>query len=51
MRQWCGYNPTTLPQIEYQGLEEVQNMPTYPSDGSIKIIGGAVVVKFAEPAS
>lgn len=49
MRQWCGYGPITLPQIEYQTLDEVRNMPIYPSDGSIQIVGHAIVVKFADP--
>ena len=49
MIQWCGYNPTVLPQEDYVEREEVKNMPVYPDAGSIQIVDGAVVVKFAEP--
>ena len=33
----------------FRGLEEVVNMPCYPSSGSIKIIDDMSVIKFQEP--
>lgn len=52
-REFCalhlGWSPSEVEDISYyQQLEEVQQMPCYPDDGSIQIIEGAVVVKFSE---
>ena len=33
---------------KYNGIEIIKNMPLYPNDGSIKIIGNFVVVKFSD---
>ena len=30
-------------------VAEVQEMPCYPTDGSVRIIDGVVVFKFSEP--
>lgn len=50
MKMWCGFRaPEVSHDIlqEYSHLPEVQEMPAYPSDGSIKIIDGVIVIKFA----
>lgn len=46
MEYWCGYCPTVLDAAPYQENEEVLAMPSYPDDGSIKIIDGVIVIKF-----
>ena len=46
MWQWCGYHPTVVSSEGFADLEEVQAMPHYPDDGSIKVIDGTVVVNF-----
>lgn len=49
MQLWNGYRPSEVSSEELQRLkelQEVQNMPCYPDDGSIKIIDGAIVIKF-----
>ncbi len=43
---WNGYKPIYLKEEDFINLPEVKNMPSYPNDGSIKIINDAVVVKF-----
>lgn len=45
---FCGfYMPEVDPdtQAQMMELEEVQNMPSYPNDGAIRVINGIVVVK------
>lgn len=46
MEYWCGFAPKTISADEYEGRVEVESMPHYPNDGSIKIIDEVVVVKF-----
>ena len=48
MRNWCGYDPETLDEALFVQRPEVMEMPCYPDSGSIKVIDGTVVVKFAE---
>lgn len=51
MRVWCGYAPATVSQEELDRISstsKVQEMPCYPDDGSIQIIDGVIVVKFAD---
>lgn len=51
MRIWCGFAPATLSEEKTEALSnspEVQDMPCYPNDGSIQIIDGVIVVKFAD---
>ena len=45
MRLWTGYNPTLISSDEFSELPEVEAMPAYPDDGSIKIINDTVVIK------
>lgn len=43
-----GWDPAEVEDTDYYcGLEQVQQMPCYPDDGSICVIDGAVVVKFS----
>ena len=47
MRMWCGYLPVYREEeAAYKDLEEVKEMPSYPSDGSIRIVNGHLIVKF-----
>ena len=46
MRLWNGYNPHVIPDDDFKNMDEVKNMPSYPQNGSIKIIDDVVVVKF-----
>ena len=46
MKQWTGFSPQAADAKLFQDMEEVQQMPSYPDDGSIRIIGDTVVVKF-----
>lgn len=51
MKIWCGYSPTQISEDDILVLsqsEEVKAMPSYPDDGSIRIIDEIIVVKFAE---
>ena len=50
MKNWCGYDPETLDEALFAQRPEVMEMPCYPDSGSIKVIDGAVVVKFSETA-
>lgn len=50
MTTYCGYSPTVISDIsELSETAEIQGMPCYPVDGSIRIIDGVVVFKFSEP--
>lgn len=45
---FCGFSMPELDpdtQAQMMELEEVQNMPSYPNDGAIRVINGIVVVK------
>ena len=45
----CGFYPEVLENTtEIERLTEVKEMPCYPDKGSIKVVNGVVVVKFAE---
>lgn len=43
---WCGYEPERISGNGFKDNELVKEMPTYPNDGSIRIIDDTVVVKF-----
>lgn len=50
MTTYCGYSPTVISDIsELSIATEVQEMPCYPTDGSVRIIDDIVVFKFSEP--
>ena len=46
MSQWLGFAPTIANAESFSGMAEVEQMPSYPDDGSIRIINDTVVVKF-----
>ncbi len=47
MLLWTGFSPSVVDDVSgYESLDTVKNMPSYPDDGSIRIIDGVVVVKF-----
>ncbi len=49
MIHWCGFDPKHIDESQrerYESNNEVINMPRYPEAGSIKIVDGALVVKF-----
>ena len=47
MKHWCYYYPEWVEDVSiYEEMEVVQNMPSYPDDGSIQIIDNVIVVKF-----
>ena len=46
MSYWCAYAPVPADKRVFEKLPEVQAMPHYPDDGSIKVVNNTVVVKF-----
>ena len=42
---WCGFSPVYVDSECFEKMKEVQEMPCYPDDGSIRIIENTVVVK------
>ena len=54
MTRVLGYDPVNRNSDEeeeyFRGLDEVVDMPCYPSSGSIKIIDDTIVIKFQEPS-
>lgn len=45
MEKWCGFSPSWYWGEPLDDLPEVQDMPSYPEDGSIQIIHDVLVVK------
>ena len=43
---WCGFSPDTVDPEAVAHLPEVEQMPSYPEDGSVRVLDGIVVVKF-----
>ena len=48
MELWCGFSPVRAESDDEVSSEEIEKMPVYPDDGSVKMVNGVVVVKFAE---
>ena len=46
LARWCGFQPKTVDPTEVAAWPEVETMPSYPDDGSIRIIRDVLVVKF-----
>lgn len=42
---WCGFSPEYVDAESFENMKEVEEMPVYPDDGSIRIINNTVVVK------
>lgn len=48
LKYYCGFYPEYAGTYDKAAEETVAQMPCYPDDGSIRIIGGQVIVKFSE---
>ena len=46
LARWCGFQPKMVDPREMEHLREVEAMPHYPDDGSIRIIEDVIVVRF-----
>ena len=46
INHWCAFHPVYEDASLVENLPEVKDMPSYPDDGSIKVINEMVVVKF-----
>ena len=46
LRIWCGYTAHEVDASYFQDNPEVQAMPRYPDEGSIKVIDDTLIVKF-----
>lgn len=47
MAYWCGFSHEEITETsEVESMQEVQDMPSYPDSGSVRIINGVIVVKF-----
>ena len=46
VKLWTGFSPELKEAKDFENLQEVKAMPSYPNDGSIKVINNTVVVKF-----
>ena len=49
LANWCGFQPEFADGRAAADWPEVQAMPCYPDDGSIRVIRDTVVVKFQDP--
>lgn len=49
MKIWCEFQAWEVDNVGYyRGMPEVQEMPKYPDEGSIRVIGDTLVVKFRD---
>ena len=48
MHLWCGFCPESVSASDLADQDAIENMPVYPAAGSVKMVDGAVVVKFSE---
>jgi hypothetical protein len=46
LARWCGFSPKTVKPETVEDWPEVQAMPRYPDDGSVRVIRDVVVVNF-----
>ena len=46
LEHWCGFAPEFVSSSKFKNLPEVEDMPDYPDDGSIRIIDDTVVIKW-----
>ena len=49
MDLWCSFSPVNGDESKFYYSEEVSRMPCYPDEGSVRMIDGTIVVKFADP--
>lgn len=45
LSRWCGFSPKYVTASKFGHKKEISKMPSYPDDGSVKIIDGTVVVR------
>ena len=45
----CGFAPPAADPASFAALPQVQEMPCYPDNGSIRMISGTIVVKLTSP--
>ena len=48
MERQIGFYPEKADKEYFSALDEVKNMPSYPNDGSIRIIDDVIVIKFSD---
>ena len=48
MNMWCGFSRVEGSMKDIEDKSIVSDMPLYPAEGSVKIVDGVLVVKFAE---
>ena len=49
MNMWCAFSRQDVPFETLSGnIDEIKAMPNYPDNGSVKMVNGVVVVKFAD---
>lgn len=48
MEMWCGFSPQKAHLGDVTSTDVIEAMPVYPDEGSIRMVDGTVVVKFAE---
>ena len=46
LQQWCGFDAVYVTEDELKDKKELKKMPSFPEDGSIRVIDGIIVVKF-----
>ena len=46
LARWCGFEPRYAEETQVAAWPEVEQMPRYPDDGSIRVIHDTIVVKF-----
>lgn len=47
LKYYCGFYPEYADEYDEQAKEIVEQMPCYPNEGSIRIVGEQVIVKFS----
>ena len=49
MNMWCAFSRVEPGEEELQALSgQIEQMPVYPSEGSVQMLDGIIVVKFAQ---
>jgi len=46
LQQWCGFDAVYVTEDELKDRKVLKKMPSFPEDGSIRVIDGIIVVKF-----
>ena len=48
MELWCGFSPVKAGSDDVVSTDVIDEMPSYPDDGSIRVVDGVLVVKFSD---